>query len=83
MKHYQRKQKEASAPRDMELMDEVAQLRQQLSEARQEISYLRKTLKQTHSIITEAALTGFRPTSGTWAERLFENQQPLSAALKR
>lgn len=47
MRAFQRRQKEQSASRDMELMDEVEDLRRQLSEARQEISYLKKRIKKS------------------------------------
>lgn len=40
------------------------------------------TLRVTNKIIADGALTGFNPTDGDWAERLFANQQAITKALR-
>ena len=48
-----------------------------------EIAHLRNVLDATHKLITEGAMTGFVPTDGTWADRLFKNQGAIHDALNR
>jgi hypothetical protein len=55
--------------------DEVAKLIAAEREA------LINVLRKTNAIVAEAASTGFNPTSGDWAERLFANQQDITAAI--
>ncbi|MEK1893178.1 MAG: hypothetical protein AAAB20_07855 [Rhizobium sp.] len=38
---------------------------------------------KTRALVAEAALTGFNYADGDWAERLFENQAVLSAAISK
>ena len=51
--------------------------------AADEIERLRSVLDATHKLVTEGALTGFTPTEGTWAERLYNNQGAVHDALKQ
>lgn len=58
-------------------------LQRQIDAARRDAATLRRALVATHKLIVEAALTGFNPTNGDWAERLFTNQGAIHAALTR
>lgn len=42
---------------------------------------LRRVLDATHGLISEGALSGFNALDGTWADRLFQNQGAIRAAL--
>jgi hypothetical protein len=46
------------------------------------INDLECALKSVHSLISEAAKTGFNCHEGDWAERLFYSQRETSDALK-
>ena len=46
------------------------------------INDLECALKSVHSLISEAAETGFNCHEGDWAERLFYSQRETSDALK-
>lgn len=41
----------------------------------------RAVLDKTHKLIVEAALTGFNPHDGDWAERLYRNQGAIHDVL--
>ena len=43
---------------------------------------LLNVLKDTRSIVSDAAFAGFRWDDGDWADRLFKNQSQLSKAIK-
>jgi hypothetical protein len=47
-----------------------------------EIERLREVIRDTRSLVSEAAMVGFDYQDGDWPERLFLNQAKLSAALK-
>lgn len=42
---------------------------------------MRAVLDKTHKLIVEAALTGFNPHDGDWAERLYRNQGAIHDVL--
>lgn len=45
--------------------------------------HLLDAIKVTRALVSEAAMTGFRWDDGDWAERLFENQRVLAAAIAK
>ena len=46
-----------------------------------EIELMRQALEETQNLVVQGALTGFNPKDGDWAQKLFDNQAEISAAL--
>ena len=55
----------------------------EIAELKEEVERLREVIRVTRSLVSEAAMTGFRWDDGDWTERLFANQRELSKALEK